>query len=171
MCLVGQGRNGTAQHLSSSSLDTVHRTSGITEEVERHDGKMQQSTSGTVMREMHDSSSSWTDRSLPRRAKAAAKQQPAATEIHAADAPTSQTDQLQPVCQSLAVPDVVVDMRGSAVAQICQAATAAPDAEVAQNGMSFACALILTMSCISLLFLKWPVQDERCQWTSVTAAE
>ena len=72
--------------------------SGFTEEVERHDGKMQQSTIGSAMREMHDSSSSWTDRSLPRRAKAAAKQQPAATETHTAVAHTSQTAQLQPVC-------------------------------------------------------------------------
>lgn len=158
MYLVGQGKNGPAQHLSSSSQDTAHHMSGITEEVERHDGKVQQtSTSGSAMREIHDSSSSWTDRSLLPRAKAAAKQQPAATRTHTAGVQTSQTGQLQPICQSSSVPEVAVDMPESVVAHVCQAATAVPDAEVAENGMSFVSVLILIMSCIPFLHTRWPM--------------
>lgn len=140
VCLVGSGRNVTAQQLSSSPLDTKQHMSGITEEVgERPDGKVQQSsTSGSAMREMHDSSSSWTDRSLPLKGKAAARHKAAATHIHTADAPTSQIDRLKPVCQTSVAPDVSVDMPGFAVVCIDQAATAVPGIEVAENGRSCA---------------------------------
>ena len=146
MCLVGKGRNGTAQQLSSSSLDTAQHMSAITEEVERHNGKVQQSsTGGSAVREMHDSSSSWTDRSLPSGATAAAKQA-AATYIHTADTKTSQMDQIQPVCQQSAVHAVGEDMPGPAVVCVGQAATAVPDAE---NGMSFMRLLIFIMHLIT----------------------
>ena len=142
VCLVGSGRNVTAQQLSSSPLDTKQHMSGITEEVgERYDGKVQQSsTSGSAMREMHDSSSSWTDRSLPPRAKGlpAAKHQAAATYVHAADAYTSQMDRLKPVCPTLVAPDVSVDMPGCAAVCTDQAVTAVPGIEVAENGRSCA---------------------------------
>ena len=158
MC-VGKDRNGTAQQLSSSSLDTAHHMSGVTEEVERHDGKAQQSsTSGSAMHEMHDSSSSWTDRFLPPRAKAAAKQQAAAADTHTADAQTSQINQLLPVCQTSAVHEVAMDRHGSAVECVGQAATAAPDVQVVENGTSFVSALMSITACISSLYTKWPMQ-------------
>ena len=155
---VGQGRSATAQQLSTSSPDTARHMSGVTEEVEEHSDKAQQSsTSSSAMREMHDSSSSWTRSSLAPRAKAAAKQQITAARTHTADAQISQINRLQPVCQQSAVHDAATDRHRSAVECIGQAATAAPHADVAENGMRFASALILNTACISP-YTKWPMQ-------------
>lgn len=122
--------------------------SGITEEADRQHGKPQlSSASGSAMRAMHDSSSSWTDSSLPPKAKAAARQQAAVADIHTADAEAGQTMHLQ----QPAMPDGAVDKQRSTVVCVDQAALARPDAGVAivaapKNGMNL---LILTASCIS----------------------
>lgn len=123
--------------------------SGITEEADRQHGKPQlSSTSGSAMRAMHDSSSSWTGSSLPPKAKPAARHQAAVADTHTADANTSQIQHLQS-----AVPDGAVDMQRSTVVCVDQAMVARPDAEVAvavvaapDNGMSL---LTLIASCIS----------------------
>lgn len=153
-CLLGTGRSGTARQLSSPSCDTARHMSGITEEADRQHGQPQlSSTGGSAMRAMHDSSSSWTDSSLPPKAKAAAKQQGAGADIHTADADTGQTKHVQ----ESVVPDVAVDMLRSTVVCLDQAMMARPDAGVAvvtapENGMSL---LVLIVSCISNAEQKW----------------
>ena len=147
VCLLGTGRSETAQQLRSPACHTAHHMSGITEEADRQHGKPQlSSTSGSAMRAMHDSSSSWTGSSLPPRARPAARHQAAVADTHTADADTSQIQHLQS-----AIPDGAVDMQRSTVVCVDQAMVARPDAEVAvvaapDNGMSL---LTLIASCIS----------------------
>lgn len=92
------------------------------------------------MRAMHDSSSSWTDRSLPPRPKAASKQQAAGTISSAAACPAPLEEHLKPICQDVLVSEAalkssIVALDATKAAE--EAATeAAAEAVEAETGLS-----------------------------------
>ena len=97
------------------------------------------------MRAMHDSSSSWTERSLPPRAEAAALRQAAVADMHPPDAQTCQQEQPQ----KTAVPILKVPATAAACSR--QTATAATDAG---NGVSFVSLLMSDVSCVQQQILE-----------------
>lgn len=131
-----------AQQLSKPPCDS-HHAGGPTQVQEKtpHGKTQHSSTSGSAMRAMHDSSSSWTDRSLPPRTQVAGAQQQA--DAACLQPPQAQMQRLQPVCLKPMAPDGgVMDMQAAGAACTSQAAPlAASDAAavvtVPQNGMSF----------------------------------
>ena len=145
VCAVGKGESALARQLNKAPGDSPH-AGGLTQVMEKqpHGKAQHSSTSGSVMRAMHDSSSSWTDRSLPPRAQAtAAPQQADAASLQPPHA-QREPEHHEPSCLKPVAPDdCIIEMHAGPVCAGQAAVPAAADAAAAvvtivpQNGMRF----------------------------------
>lgn len=148
VCHTGKDKTALPQQLNNLAQARHHAGRRTQEEEEAHSTAQHSSTGGSAMRAMHDSSSSWTDRSLPATTSAAAKQQ---ADVACLPTPHAQVEHVQPVPLK-PVPEGAMDMQGadSEAACVGQAASVVPApgpvATAPLNGTSLVTLPLLTVS-------------------------